>query len=336
MTVTGPITGATHVCSFDNSDATGQRVEVQLRSNRGVYLVVTNPTNTDYVYLGVRSRLMTTAGHLHHLMADNESIIAPGDLMTFGVRRAATDVLTSVDVHTNNTMILVSGAAAFFGDLAGPMAALQCIVNPGSLRFVPASLADLLSCGIGVLADLSKDDKALAAVRGVSGDALDQATLAEQAKVLVTQADKFKGWGRIFALANVAQAIYPIWTQMLDVADELKAPGAGVVSVTLDAPPPPATTAAPTAKACPDIPSVDENENTASNLSATGMTCSQANALVHAVVVAEQQPGSTTHLSVNGFACSIRQTPVGDASLLERYACTAPGRRLTWRIEFGE
>jgi GDSL-like Lipase/Acylhydrolase family len=86
---------------------------------------------------------------------------------------------------------------------------------------------------------------------------------------------------------------------------------------------------------CPDVANVDENQNTATQVTATGMSCTEAADLVQAVITAEEGVGHTTDVAANGFECTIEQIP-DEASILEKYACTADARRLTWQVYYGE
>ena len=255
--VTGPLTGATHVCVFENTDAKSQRVEVQLKSNRGTYLIASNPIGADYVFQNTRSKLATGIARNLFWIGPDEWLIAPGDSMTYGYRRTANTLTPSVNIHTNTSIIELSGLNALLGnfisvitgtsdvldDVLGMYSFATClVVDPVNLKLILASFADLLTCGISALSGLTDPAKALAAVQNFYGTALDNASIAQRETFLQNRAKTFVSWGRIFALVSAAQAIYPVWTLMLDAAAEMLKPTAGDITLGLDPTGPPVIT----------------------------------------------------------------------------------------------
>ena len=86
---------------------------------------------------------------------------------------------------------------------------------------------------------------------------------------------------------------------------------------------------------CSAVEHVDDNDNRADTIAATGMTCAETSELVRAVVAAEGGPNTSTTLNVSGFVCEI-QRRANEASIIEDYSCTNGGRHVTWQVHYGE
>lgn len=235
--VDGPNNGSAHVCLFENSDGGGDRVEVQLKSNRGVYLIFTPPAGVDYVWTASHSSLATTAARKLKVIDASEHVIAPGDLLTYGYRRSATGAINPrAVVHANNATIVMSGITALVGDVFGWYSLVECVADPEALEVSAGSLGDVLKCLLGIASRLEDPDEALAAVRSIYGNSIDSGTLDQQASFLVDQANKFQGWGIVFKLIGTVLGLGPILSQLSDAVVELFKPGTGDVTINISGP----------------------------------------------------------------------------------------------------
>ena len=98
----------------------------------------------------------------------------------------------------------------------------------------------------------------------------------------------------------------------------------------------PAPTLTPGApESCPDVQRIDDNDNVATHVGASGVSCAAATDLVRAAIAAEGGPNQVDRIDVGDFTCTIDQT-WDEASLTERTTCTAGDLQVTWQVAYGE
>jgi hypothetical protein len=162
-----PADGSFHVCLRKNAAPGGvERVEIEIKSNRGVAMWITLPTHArDFLWVEGDNTWSTVAPILNALDGDEDFdrvLLGPGRRLTVGYTRpVGAGPRLDFSSYQNNYSQLASLAYAFFGDVGADIAllsAFRCVIDASSEagRFVPLGeieFKEVLGCMLG-LADV--------------------------------------------------------------------------------------------------------------------------------------------------------------------------------------
>lgn len=182
-----------HTCTIDNAG----RAEIQIKSNRGVAMMVSVPGNPAYVWVEDRPAWVRKMQASIWEDPDREVLLGPGQRMTVGYAWPPSDFQGNFTVSLDDPRAwldnLIRGAVDLVGDT--PAAALitytmtQCAtglqLGLGSARLSPSVSLDKAGCMFDALVGLANDpEKALKIVVGFGGNNGDAEDLLRKARAL--------------------------------------------------------------------------------------------------------------------------------------------------------
>lgn len=233
-------TDMVHSCVISNDDSRGERVEVQLTSNRGEYVQVDVP-DADFVWVdGQSAYFRRLVARQFGADGDHTVLLAPGARMTVGFRQPTADGSPNIRVTASipaMVMSFVDGAIGAAGlDLKGgkdgllkivswcAMQSEQKVLRSGDIH--DARLWNLVVCVTNDAAQNLTDPRtALGAARDLLGPTVDNGTLQEQASQLTKVGEKLVTVGFILkaiAIIQVARdAIMASWGTVSDLVVDL-------------------------------------------------------------------------------------------------------------------
>jgi len=199
-----------HTCTIDNAG----RAEIQIKSNRGVAMVVTVPGNPAYVWVEDRP------GWVRNMQArlwgepDRHVLLGPGQRMTVGYAQPTAGFQGSFSVNLDDPRAwldnMIRGAVDLVGD--APAAALitytmtRCFsgaeLGASTARLSPGVSLDKAGCMFQALLGLANDpERALEIVVGFGGNNGDAADLLRKARSLSVIAKALSVLGPVKNLA---------------------------------------------------------------------------------------------------------------------------------------
>src|ERR1044072_2732845 len=203
-------TDLVHTCTIDNAG----RAEIQIKSNRGVAMVVTVPGNPAYVWVEDRPAWVRNMQARLWSDPDRHVLLGPGQRMAVGYTQPPADFQGSFSVNLEDPRAwldnLIRGAVDLVGD--APAAALitytmtRCFsgaeLGASTARLSPSVSIDKAGCMFQALLELANDpERALQIVVGFGGNKGDAADLLRKARSLSVIAKALSVLGPVKNLA---------------------------------------------------------------------------------------------------------------------------------------
>jgi len=186
-------TDLVHTCTIDNAG----RAEIQIKSNRGVAMVVTVPGNPAYVWVEDRPAWVRNMQARLWSNPDRDVLLGPGQRMTVGYTQPPAGFRGNFSINLDDPRAwldnLIRGAVDLVGD--APAAALitytmtRCFsgaeLGASTARLSPSVSIDKAGCMFQALLGLANDpERALQIVVGFGGNKGDAADLLRKARSL--------------------------------------------------------------------------------------------------------------------------------------------------------